>query len=256
MNGITRAGKTLGLILTKNSPGILTGLGVAGVVTTAVMAARVTPQALIKLNDLDCQYRTSPELDGYPTIAEKVKSVWPLYLPAAGVGTLTITCILLANRIQANRLAVALGAYSIAETALQEYQEAVLSETGNKTFEAVKDQVAQQRIEKNPLTEPAATYRGGETLCYEPISGRYFYSDIEHLRKSQNTLNHRLINDVWIDLNELYSEIGLEQTKMGDKLGWTPDHLIEFNFRTMLANDSTPCLVLDFAQDPTLNIYR
>ena len=256
MNGISKVGKSIAMVVSKNSPGILTGLGVAGVVTTAVMAARVTPQAMAKLADLEHEYRMSYEFEGHPTFMEKAKHVWPLYLPAAGVGTMTITCIFLANRIQENRIAVALGAYSIAETALQEYQEAVLNETGSKTFEAVKDQVAQQRIEKNPLTEPTETYRGGETLCYEPLSGRYFYSDIEYLRKSQNTLNHRLINDVWIDLNELYSEIGLEQTKMGDKLGWSPDHLIEFNFRTMLANDSTPCLVLDFTQDPTLNIYR
>jgi hypothetical protein len=58
-------------IMIKNSPTILTGLGVAGLISTTVMAVRVTPKALNMLS----------ELQDHATNFEKIQIVWKLYIP-------------------------------------------------------------------------------------------------------------------------------------------------------------------------------
>lgn len=58
------------------------------------------------------------------------------------------------------------------------------------------------------------------------------------------------MNDVWLSLNELYSELGLERIYLGDDLGWTADKLVEPDIQTMLANGRIPVLVLDYYNPP------
>ena len=46
MKGLMKISKNLGGLISKNSPHILTGLGCAGVLSTAVLAVKGTPKAL------------------------------------------------------------------------------------------------------------------------------------------------------------------------------------------------------------------
>ena len=56
-------------------------------------------------------------------------------------------------------------------------------------------------------------------------------------------------------LNELYSEIGLENAASGEGVGWTPDRLVELTNQTLLSPDNVPCYVLDFRVRPKLYPY-
>ena len=261
MKGISLAAKATGRFLQRNSPQILIGIAIAGVVTTAVMAAKATPAAI---DALDEQLEEWPDnhddpdaknFDG-PLFIDEVKVVWKLYIPAVISGGLTVTAILLADRIQSNRIAAAVGAYSLAEAALAEYQDAVLRETDKKTFEKIRDNVAQTRLDGSevPLdTQTAQT--GGSTLCYDSWTGRYFNGSVDKIQRAVNEFNHRLINDTWMTLNELYSEIGLENAASGEGVGWTPDRLVELTNQTLLSPDNVPCYVLDFRVRPKLYPY-
>lgn len=252
MQNLSILAKSVAMTMVKHSPAILSGLAAGGVVATAIMAVRATPEATRRLEALDLE----AEGEAPVLIQDKIFAVWDLYLPAAGFGTLTITAILLSSRIQSKRLAMAVSAYSMAEAALHEFQDAVLETTDEKTLESVRDLVSQKTIESRPLGETNVIHTGsGETLCYDPWSARYFYSSHEELCRAQNKVNHRLINDVWVTLNELYSEIGLEHTRAGETFGWSPERLIDIRFRTMLAEERVPCIILDYVYDPTLNKY-
>ena len=254
MKGVSLAAKAAGRFLQRNSPQILIGIAIAGVVTTAVMAAKATPAAI---DALDEQLAEWPDNHDAPLHTfDEVKVVWKLYIPAVISGGLTVTAILLANRIQSNRIAAAVGAYSLAEAALAEYQDAVLRETDKKTFEKIRDNVAQTRLDGSevPLdTQTAQT--GGSTLCYDSWTGRYFNGSVDKIQRAVNEFNHRLINDTWMTLNELYSEIGLENAASGEGVGWTPDRLVELTNQTLLSPDNTPCYVLDFRVRPKLYPY-
>ena len=51
MNQVAKIAKNVGGVLSKNSPHILTGLGCAGLITTAVLSAKATPKALLILQE-------------------------------------------------------------------------------------------------------------------------------------------------------------------------------------------------------------
>jgi hypothetical protein len=98
----------------------------------------------------------------------------------------------------------------------------------------------------------------GDTLCYDTISGRYFKSDIEKIRKIVNDLNLRLRDENSISLNEFYYEFGLDSIKIGDDIGWniSINGYIEPHFSSQLASDGTPCLVLDYMCGPIYDFHK
>ena len=95
-------------------------------------------------------------------------------------------------------------------------------------------------------------------MCKDSISGRYFRSDLDTIRKIMNELNRKMLIDNSISLNEYYSAIGLDNVKDGDYMGWSVDSgLIELNFDACIANDDEPCIVIDYNIIPFkgYNIY-
>ena len=85
----------------------------------------------------------------------------------------------------------------------------------------------------------------------DSMSGRYFKSDMESIKQAINKLNRRRTYENYISLNEFYGEIGLNDVKNGELLGWNIDSgLIEPTFSTCLTEDGRPCIVLDFMVEP------
>lgn len=230
----------------KHSPEILTGLGIAGMVTTTILAVKATPKALMILED--AQYEKKDTL----TVPEKVKACWKCYIPAAVTCTTSIGCLIFANTVHAKRTTALATAYKLSETALTEYREKVIETIGEKKEKEVRDKVDRDKIETNPVskTEVIITEKGN-TLCYDAISGRYFKSDIEQIKKIENILNRRMMSDMYVSLNEFYDELGLEHTEIGAELGWNIDRgLIDVNFSSQIADDGTPCIVVNYSIAP------
>ena len=94
----------------------------------------------------------------------------------------------------------------------------------------------------------------GNTLCYDAISGRYFKGDIDKIKKAEYELNRQMRDEMYISLNDFYYEIGLDNIKIGDELGWNiDDGYIDLSFSSQLASDGTPCLVIDYSIAPRYN---
>lgn len=246
----------LGKAARKHSPEILTGIGIAGMLSTTVLAVRATPKALMLIEEKKREKKFTgeqPEL----TKLEVVKTAWKPYIPAAVTGAASVACLVGASSVNARRNAALAAAYALSESTLADYKEKVVETIGEKKAQEVKDAIAKDKIENDPVTrkEIIATDKG-ETLCYDALSGRYFKSDIEYIRRAVNNLNERLLFDTHISLNEYYDEIGLEEIfPMGENLGWTVDPdsankgLIELDFSSQLA-EGTPCLVVGFSNAP------
>lgn len=246
----------LGKAARKHSPEILTGIGIAGMLSTTVLAVRATPKALMLIEEKKREKKFAgeqPEL----TKVEIVKTAWKPYIPAAVTGVASVACLVGASSVNARRNAALAAAYALSETTLADYKEKVVETIGEKKAQEVKDAIAKDQIEKNPPSKSTviATDKG-ETLCYDSISGRYFKSDIEYIRRAVNNLNERLLFDTHISLNEYYDEIGLEEIfPMGEDLGWTVDPdsankgLIELDFSSQLT-EGIPCLVVGFSNAP------
>lgn len=236
----------------KHSPEILTGIGIAGMLTTTVMAVRATPKALILIEE------RKEEIGAEKLEAmDMVKTTWACYIPAAITGTLSVACLIGASSVNARRNAALATAYTLSESALKDYQGKVIDMFGEKKNEAVKDAVAKDKVEKNPVvTREVIITEKGNTLCYDAISGRYFKSDIEKIKKAECELNRQMLDDMYVSLNDFYYEIGLDSVKLGDELGWNVDSgYIDLSFSSQLASDGTPCLVIDYSVAPRYD-YR
>lgn len=249
---IAKSFLSLKTAIKKHSPEILTGIGIAGMITTTVMAVRATPKALILIEE------KKEEIGAEKLEAmDMVKTAWACYIPAAITGTLSVACLIGASSVNARRNAALATAYTLSESALKDYQGKVIEMFGEKKNEAVKDAVAKDKIEKNPVvTREVIITEKGNTLCYDAISGRYFKSDIEKIKKAECELNRQMLDDMYVSLNDFYYEIGLDSVKLGDELGWNVDSgYIDLSFSSQLASDGTPCLVIDYSVAPRYD-YR
>ena len=244
---IAKSFLSLKTAIKKHSPEILTGIGIAGMITTTVMAVRATPKALILIEE------RKEEIGAEKLEAmDMVKTTWACYIPAAITGTLSVACLIGASSVNARRNAALATAYTLSESALKDYQGKVIEMFGEKKNEAVKDAVAKDKVEKNPVvTREVIITEKGNTLCYDAISGRYFKSDIEKIKKAECELNRQMLDDMYVSLNDFYYEIGLDSVKLGDELGWNVDNgYIDLSFSSQLASDGTPCLVIDYSIAP------
>ena len=258
--------------ISKHSPEILTGIGIAGMITTTFLAVRATPKALElieekkdELNNKQVEERLDKngDLRDYKEITklkfpDLFKATWKCYIPAAVTSVVSIACLVGASSVHIKRNAVLATAYQLSETALTEYKEKVIETIGEKKEEVIRDKVNKDRIEKNPVSKNNVIITDkGNTLCYDHMSGRYFKSDIDKINKAVNGINNRILHDFYASLNDLYSELGLYTVSLGDKLGWNSDMgLIEVEFSSQLADDGTPCLVMDFNKAPKYDYDR
>lgn len=234
----------------KHSPEILTGIGIAGMITTTVMAVRATPKALILIEE------RKEEIGAEKLEAmDMVKTAWACYIPAAITGTLSVACLIGASSVNARRNAALATAYTLSESALKDYKGKVIEMFGEKKNEAVKDAIAKDKVEKNPVvTREVIITEKGNTLCYDAISGRYFKGDIDKIKKAECELNRQMRDEMYVSLNDFYYEVGLDNIKIGDELGWNIDNgYIDLSFSSQLASDGTPCLVIDYSIAPRYN---
>lgn len=239
--------------MTKHSPEILTGVGIAGMITTTVLAVKATPKALRLIEDEKAALKTDKL-----TVAETVKVAWKPYVPTVVLGAASTACLIGASSVSARRNAALATAYQLSTTALTEYKEKMVETIGKKKERTVREKVAKEQIEKNPVSKNEVYItEKGNTLCYDAISGRYFKSDLEKIKKAINELNRRMLTEMYISLNEFYNELGLVETRLGDELGWNlDDGLIEPDFYSQLADDGTPCIVVDYSIAPRYDFSK
>lgn len=250
---ITKFVKDACKTVSKHSPEILVAAGITSMVGATILGVKYTPKAL-KLIE------AAEEKKGETlTPKEKVKTCWKCYIPSATTGLIGVACIIGASNVTARRSAALATAYKLSETALSEYREKVVETIGEKKEQAVRDLVAKEKVEKTPVikNEVIVTDKGN-TLCYDSISGRYFKSDIEKINKAVNTVNKRMLYNTYISLNEFYDELGLGHTVLGEDLGWNVerDKLLDIYFSSQIADDGTPCLVMEYEVTPKYDYYK
>lgn len=241
-----------------NSPTILTGVAVAGTAMTAVLTAKATIRAVELIQNEERDARLSTGDHTYETHAKrKVELTWRLYIPPVTTGLLTVTCIIGANRIGTRRAAAVAAAYTLSEQAFSEYREKVVEKLGAKKEQAVRDEIAQDRVVRRPVEENRVIIVDGKSvLCLEAFTGRYFLTDMETLRQAQNDVNHQINSSYYASLSDFYDRIGLDHTSYSEEVGWNADKLLELSFSSVLTDSGKPVLVMDYEVVPIRGYAR
>jgi hypothetical protein len=230
-----------------NSPTILTAIGVTGTIATAVLSGR----ASFKAAEILERDRQTATLEYEQSFRRCVELTWFLYIPAVGTGFMTVAAIIMANRIGMRRAAAIAAAYSLSERAFSEYRTKVIDKVGEKAEQRIRDDVAQDSVDRNPVVSKEVIITdGGEVLCHDSITGRYFNSSIEALRKAQNDINAQIFQAMYASLADFYDLVGLPTTDYAYEVGWNTDNMLELEFSTVLSKDSRPCVSVAYGVYP------
>ena len=249
----------------KHSPEILTGIGIAGMIGTTILAVKATPKALEcieaekrrqnrKLLDeaIDKGLDDCEQIDHLKPV-EVIKACWKCYIPAAVTCVTSATCLIGASSVHLRRNAALATAYKLSETAIAEYRDKVVETIGDKKEQHIREKVAEEQVKKSPVVENDVIVTGkGDTRFLDTMSGRRFWSTVETIKKAENVLNKRMIHEItgYASLNEFYDEIGLPRTDVGDILGWNTTHTIDMGVDAVVDDDGKPTIVLDYIVRP------
>jgi hypothetical protein len=241
-----------------NATGLLTAGGAAGTVLTAVLTARASFKAA-EIIEAETQRRIATELSETPepamTTTDKVKLTGPHFVPPFVVGGATITSIIMANRLSAQRVAALAAAYSLSENRFKEYQAKVAQKLTGPKNQAVYDEIAQDRVNNNPPNREVIVLDGKTVLCYDLFSGRYFNSTMDAIKRAELSTNSEMYNHEYASLSYFYDELEIPPTGYSDMVGWNSATTgpVELRFSTVMSPDMKPCLSIDFVTAPASN---
>ena len=236
----------------ENGATILTGLGVVGVVGTAVLAATETPKALRLLEEKE---RYVQEVYGEElTRFEKILAVTPAYMPAVLSGLATVSCILGANHINKKQQAALTAAYTQLATLTNEYRRKVREVFGEEG-EAKVCQELNKEVEL--YTKYGSLHE--TRLFYDEISKRYFEMSMYEMKEAEYNMN-RMFNFLGaLKLNEVYEFFNLGPTEYGESVGWAALRdwevigysWIEATFDEVTTSDGLQAFAIRFNMQPT-----
>lgn len=235
--------KAFGTLAYAHSPEILTGISCVGTVATAILSGR----AALRINE-KLELMESIKEEPLDT-KEKIIGTWTEYIPPALAAGVSISAAVLSQRTSAQRYTALLAAYTTSEKLLKENRTKIAKLLGveQKGMLPAPDAV----LDEVPNFENMIIDTGkGKTICFDPMTGRYFYSDPEAIRTAQNDVLEQIHGDWSATLNEFYAALGLDAVKLGDDLGWNVNNLIRIRFDSSLLSNGTPILVLDYEVYP------
>lgn len=260
MNNISRYGRRLERIITDNSPLILTTLGVVGSVATAFLVGKASYKGAAILHE-DRQNNVQGNPDAELSNRSKVLLLWKLYIPAAGVMTLTCVCIVMANKINARRAAALAAGVALYRNELGEYKEKVEKKLGKKESKALRKEIAEDRVNTYACDENMVIHTGkGNTLFLDSYTLRLFRSSIEHVKRAEVEILSQLLREGYATQSEWFDKIKLEHTVMSEEMGWDSDDKFEVEHVPTLIKEGPltgePCIYLVYEPNPRLRPWK
>lgn len=243
--------KTAKTVITANSPVLLLGTTIAGVATTAVLSAKAGWNARGIVDDERAKRYASPE-PPYDTFydykhefetavpeltpQEVVKLTWPQFAIPLISASGTIAAAVGTHTIHTKRAHAMSALYAVTSHQLDDMSERAEELLGPKKAQQLKDDLAQRnadRFQNEDDCEILLTGDGTE-LCHDAFTGRWFMSSIQKMEGVINELNRMLVDGEDVDLNEFYTQIGLDAIPMGQYVGWGPPARVEGVFGSVL----------------------
>ena len=197
------------------------------------------------------------KLKSFLTAKETIKLTWKLYLPTVLSVAASVPCVIMSNKVSNKRYAAIATAYTISEAALQEYKDKTKEIIGEKKTKQIEESISDDRVTKTYSGGNQVILTGnGDSLFYEPLSGRYFKSNWNDILKAANELNSEAITNMsgQTTLNDWFQKIGLETTEIGETLGWNlmnnSSNLIDISISSHITKDNVPCGAIYYNRQP------
>lgn len=232
-------------IIVRYSPTILTCVGAAGVITTAVLTGKATIKAVRILDEI------KPE-----SKFEIVKDVWPCYIPAIMTGAATLTCIFGANVLNKRQQVAITSAYILLDRTYKDYRSKVNAIFGEDADQRVKNAQAQDLYNESDISPS-----NDKLLFYEDHYGKFFERTLLEVQDAEYQLNRKLVKDGEASVNDFLYFLNLPKNEIGDALGWSQELFsdvsnpswIDFEHELVKMDDGMECYIINAVDGPTMN---
>lgn len=238
--------------VSKHEPEILMSMGIGGMIFSLAWGIKASFKAARAID----KYKETYGKDKL-TAKETIKLTWKLYLPTVLSVTASVPCVIMSNKVSNKRYAAIATAYTISEAALQEYKDKTKEIIGEKKTKQIEESISDDRVTKTYSGGNQVILTGnGDSLFYEPLSGRYFKSNWNDILKAANELNSEAITNMsgQTTLNDWFQKIGLETTEIGETLGWNlmnnSSNLIDISISSHITKDNVPCGAIYYNRQP------
>ncbi|MFI3173925.1 MAG: DUF6353 family protein [Bacillota bacterium] len=211
-----------------HSPEILTGIGIAGMITTTVMAVQATPKAL-QLLDAKKEELDVEELEA----KEMVQATWQCYAPAIIVGVSTIACFASASYLSYKSQASLVSAYSLLDQHYKKYRTAAKEVYGEDADEKINAQMAEDVWIHDGSGEylylPDAD-KSDKLLFYDDYTNTFFYATAASVTAAHYHLNRNLALGGEVSVNDYKAMLGLPHIDGCDDVGWCIDLIYQAGY--------------------------
>lgn len=246
----------VGLKLKKHSPEILVAVGIAGTVTSAVLACKATTKASTILEETketvdqihECMENETLKGEYTPEDSKKnmtivyaqtgVKFV-KLYAPAVLLGAASITCIVASHNILRKRNIAMAAAYAAVDKSFKDYRKRVVERFGEDVDHELRYNIKQKTVAETIIDENGEENTVEKTIKVADVSAYSEFArcfddgcagwekDSEYnlmfLRAQQQYANDLLKSRGHLFLNEVYDMLGFPRSTAGQVVGWVYD---------------------------------
>ena len=279
ISGAKRSLIKAGFKVKKHSPEILVVVGVAGVVTSTVMACKATTKAgdileehknqmnaidqVVKMDRNDYTEEDHKKDTTIVYTQTAIKFV-KLYSPSIMIGVLSLGCIIYSHNILTKRNAALAAAYATVDRGFKEYRGRVVERFGKELDQELRYNIKAQEFEKTDVDK-----KGNEKVVKETVNvadpnlysdyARFFddgcngwskdpEQNLTFLKCQQAYANEKLKAKGYLFLNDVYKMLGIPATKAGQIVGWIYDEKnpIGDNFVDFGLYDMNKPVVRDF----------
>lgn len=257
MTKVSRSVHKIGFKLKKHSPEILAVVGVAGIVTSTVMACKATTKVSEIVDETKDTIETIHDSVGKglhtsdgeeytQEVANKdlaivyTQTAWKfvkLYGPSVALGVASIACMVGSNQILRKRNVALAAAFKAVDTSFKEYRERVIDRFGKDLDRELRFGIKAKEVEETIVDENGKETTVTKTVeVMDPSATHSIYSVVYDdgclgwskspelnkvfLIQQQNYANDKLKLNGVLTLNEVYDMLGIQRTAYGQIAGW------------------------------------
>jgi hypothetical protein len=264
LKNVKSVGRALA-VTQKYSPQILTAVGIAGVVTAAVLGAKATlkledvvdktKEGLDDIADKKARFEEQGVEDVYSSFDERrdtvkvylttAKDLTKLYAIPVSLGIVSISCIVGGQGIQYKRTVASVAAYKTLEETFDRYRQRVVADLGiDKDEEYRRGYTSSEEVDadgnKSTVITGAVDLRDN-VYVFDKSNPNWKSTSPDYnlmFVKAQETFATQLLNvRGHVFLNDIFDSLGMPRTREGAVLGWVLDrennNFIDFGIKDL-----------------------
>lgn len=252
-------------IVVSNSPELLVGTAIVGIITTGILAAKGGYKARGIVDDERGQRLAGVDVDRASTFqefkqlrdsvdltfTEKAQLTWLCYAVPGVTGAATIASVVGVHTIHTKKHAALTGLYAVTANRLDDVQKQAEEMLGAKKSQQLNNVVGQSAVDRDPIIDhEVILLPDGQELMYEEYSGRWFKGSVPIVEKAVAEVNLKLAQDGDCSTNEYFDFLGLKPIPWGNSYGWSGKPDVTPSFGAVNTPDGRSAVSVYFHEAP------